>query len=664
MPEYTMPDPGQSRAPSYTGDPETLERFFDELDRHAERIPDIDDRAKVMTWARIAKEHLDNWNEFKNAIYEQYPGSRDSETADLSELLQLIEETSKIAVMTVPKLGQYQRKFTNLVVTLQESETVSTRQAVDYFLSPFPEDIIAKVDNILLAWEPKKARKEVYTLQNVYKALLFIYNGGLGLTKASTVRSGSTPPPATAVKTEPDFQLMMRTAVQEAMSQFVSQLSQQRVAAAPATPSTSQAPQQTATTAPALRPPRPSGCLFCGGQDHYLRFCNEARRYESEGLMKRNENNKYATPTGIEINRAMRGTFLKEQIDNWHIDNPGHRTTSTATASSNIVTVSHVQTADSDTDAKVAELTNAYQLSSSEVANLRQILANGVNRTKKEPRNPTASATITQDTATNPRTSHRYQSSIEDPKIVDAVIQRALQGTVQMNMKELLAIAPDVRKGIREQLQPKRVPQEATVTIHTCEHCKAPETQDEDDDAGIASLYQVDDNVKVPVVQSFHNAIASARSIEPLRVIYPVIEEKLRVEAIVDSGSEIVAMRRGVWELLNMGVSLDEGCTMESANSSRDKTLGLFKNVRFDVAGIRIYVHFQIVENAPYDILLGRPFHCVLSAITQDYPDGRSDITLRDSTTGHRQMIPTGLRLRRPPEPVEQCEAFHKSMSL
>ncbi|KAF4568618.1 hypothetical protein EYR40_009977 [Pleurotus pulmonarius] len=199
----------------------------------------------------------------------------------------------------------------------------------------------------------------------------------------------------------------------------------------------------------------------------------------------------------------MRGAYFKDQIDNWHHDNPGHRTTAAATPTANLVSVTTLRKDNSSLDDKIRELTNIYKLSSSDVQDLRRILSNGTSTTTATPI-PTALAPA-QDTFTA-QTTHRYQSSIEDPKIIDSVIQRALNGTIQLTMKELLAISPDVRKGIRERLQPKRVPNEPTTSAQVCTTCRrpppapAPPDSDSDDDyeAAITALYQLDEDEPPP----------------------------------------------------------------------------------------------------------------------------------------------------------------------
>jgi len=47
---------------------------------------------------------------------------------------------------------------------------------------------------------------------------------------------------------------------------------------------------------------------------------------------------------------------------------------------------------------------------------------------------------------------------------------------------------------------------------------------------------------------------------------------------------------------------------MESANNTRNPTLGVVQNVRLSFGPITLTLHIQVVDYAPFEVLLGRPF--------------------------------------------------------
>ncbi|KAF7432513.1 hypothetical protein PC9H_004454 [Pleurotus ostreatus] len=168
MSTFYMPEPGQRHAPSFSGDPGSLERFFDEFKLYAVTA-NLDGSTKNMV-------HPNDWKAFKNAIYDEYPGSRISEFTSLSELEELITQYRN-QITTAAQLGKYRRRFTDICKTLQETSTLSECEVIQQFLSAFPDDMQATIDPILRILAPEKPRHEVYDLDTIYHAVLHTYNG-------------------------------------------------------------------------------------------------------------------------------------------------------------------------------------------------------------------------------------------------------------------------------------------------------------------------------------------------------------------------------------------------------------------------------------------------------------------------------------------------------
>ncbi|RDB21238.1 hypothetical protein Hypma_011325 [Hypsizygus marmoreus] len=59
-----------------------------------------------------------------------------------------------------------------------------------------------------------------------------------------------------------------------------------------------------------------------------------------------------------------------------------------------------------------------------------------------------------------------------------------------------------------------------------------------------------------------------ASDFEKLRALDLVLEDSVNVECILDSGSQIVALRKEIWEQLGAPVRSDLIMTMESANGT------------------------------------------------------------------------------------------------
>ncbi|KIJ21294.1 hypothetical protein PAXINDRAFT_64647 [Paxillus involutus ATCC 200175] len=80
---------------------------------------------------------------------------------------------------------------------------------------------------------------------------------------------------------------------------------------------------------------------------------------------------------------------------------------------------------------------------------------------------------------------------------------------------------------------------------------------------------------------------------------------------------------------------------MQSVNKSSDSTIGIIENLGLDLGVGELYLQVQVIPKAPFHILLGRPFHCLMRATTEDFLDGKQLLTLRNPNTGKHYKIST-----------------------
>ena len=95
---------------------------------------------------------------------------------------------------------------------------------------------------------------------------------------------------------------------------------------------------------------------------------------------------------------------------------------------------------------------------------------------------------------------------------------------------------------------------------------------------------------------------------------------------------------------------------MQSAHGGLRQTKGLTRNVPFRFGEITIYLQLHVVENAPYKVLLGRPFDAITRSQIRNYGDGDQLITITCPNSKLRCTIPTyarGRGIQMPPEPDE-----------
>lgn len=143
-----------------------------------------------------------------------------------------------------------------------------------------------------------------------------------------------------------------------------------------------------------------------------------------------------------------------------------------------------------------------------------------------------------------------------------------------------------------------------------------------------------------------------------LRVIFPLVDGKHRIEAVIDSGSQIVSMALSEAERLNITWDPDIQIYMQSANGQLKKSAGLARNVPFVVGEIAAYLQVHIIDQPAYKILLGRPFDILTESQVNNSANGGQVITLKDPNTGRRCTVPTHPRgtysAATRPEPLPQ----------
>ena len=80
---------------------------------------------------------------------------------------------------------------------------------------------------------------------------------------------------------------------------------------------------------------------------------------------------------------------------------------------------------------------------------------------------------------------------------------------------------------------------------------------------------------------------------------------------------------------------------MLSANTSIYTTIGILENLLLDFGMEEVMVQVQILACTNFDLLLGQPFHCLMSATTDNFPNGLQPITLHDPNISKQFTLPT-----------------------
>lgn len=77
--------------------------------------------------------------------------------------------------------------------------------------------------------------------------------------------------------------------------------------------------------------------------------------------------------------------------------------------------------------------------------------------------------------------------------------------------------------------------------------------------------------------------------------------------------------------------------------------MDLIKNLPMCLSPMKVYLQMQVVNDAPFEVLLGQPFFDVTSCSNISSLGGDHKICVRDPKTGYNYLFPTQPRPQTPP---------------
>lgn len=213
----------------------------------------------------------------------------------------------------------------------------------------------------------------------------------------------------------------------------------------------------------------------------------------------------------------------------------------------------------------------------------------------------------------------KYQASIEDQKLTDELIALLLEGKLSSTTPaHILAASAPVRKALSDRLRPRRV-----------------ET---------GAFKELSNQPDIPPTPD-SSASRAADFTLPLQEVDVVINGKTVDAGVLDQGSQIIAIRADLAREVGAIVNTKNRLEMEGANSSTSWTIGCAENLTMSIGSIKFQVHAYVVENAPFRLLLGQPFHNLLLSRLEDNTDGSVDLSIHDPADQSRIVqVPTKAR--------------------
>jgi hypothetical protein len=300
---FRMPIRGTDSAPKYDGSTENLIAFIDDFEDLADQagLQGTDRIRGIIRYVPTSEREL--WSEtpeakgtdygaFIKEVKRMYPGCEGDRRYAVADLQTIARNQASKSMYSVKELGDYQRAFLKVARALIDKDRIGKAERDRIFLEGFPSDIQAQTRTRLMIKFPDHHPQDPYPFNDVVAAAEFLLPG-IGV--AGTV-------PAATPALSPGF-------------------------APTYTPSTAtQAPAQQ-QSAPNLVVKQefvarraggygPSGCIFCGGTDHYMGRCREKEAYITAGKCKVDTaTNKLVLPNGGWIPGRQSDGTLKERLD-------------------------------------------------------------------------------------------------------------------------------------------------------------------------------------------------------------------------------------------------------------------------------------------------------------------------------------------------------------
>ncbi|GAW09026.1 protein [Lentinula edodes] len=239
--------------------------------------------------------------------------------------------------------------------------------------------------------------------------------------------------------------------------------------------------------------------------------------------------------------------------------------------------------------------------------------------------------------------NYRYRAPIETEAAVERVIQTGMSSMVSVRQDDLLAIAPEYRKKVKDSITSWRIGVDGGLLDEAMVL----------EDVLMLDLDLANGMYSVPVTpESLKNFFTDfgdakegdgfyvARESHSIRAVNAMIGGR-PAHCILDGGCSIVVMSDSACNAFGLAFDPEKRINLQSANGNTDWSLGLAKDVPFRFGDVVAFLQVQVVDSPAYDFILGRPFEILMQASYKNFLSGDQHLTLSDPNTHKTTTIPT-----------------------
>ncbi|KAF8871518.1 hypothetical protein BD779DRAFT_1453911, partial [Infundibulicybe gibba] len=626
------------------------------------------------TWEGYDVYETGTYTEFKKKVLHHYPGGDNSPRYTRGDLDALVSRTARIGIKSLDDLIDYARKFQMITDYLRSAKRMHELDLGRRFLDGFPPSLAREVDQQIRMMFPEREDEDSDTFEDVQKAARIVLRRAMSRPAVS-----SAPAPVTATDMASIFKDLQQSLIQALAPQ----------------------PGNSATFVSIAN----RNCNFCGLEGHFVARCPVAEQYVQDGKIRRNHENRIVLSTGAYIPGPIQGRTMQERVDEWHRRNPGQlaagRLSSNANPTSQMIySINTVSTPRSANTYHYGREVNALKqprrfMESVDVPRVLQrpsstsATSSAAKNTPQSPvqelavPGPTPEVTITppeedgtdlhpfrhvKEAAYAPpqqrnlgapagkpskpaAPAYKTSAPVQDSATNDGVLERMLGSSVMLTLKELLAASPEARSSLKDMLTPRRIatPDESTLMLAETEllpfpvsnHPDAPTGQAPPPPDSIVIPDKYDTFITTHGSRGHEDYLKVAKESHALRSLMVLVDNQKYIEAIIDPGSQIIAMSEEVCHGLGLTYDPTVQLSMQSANGDVDLSLGLARNVSLRIGDITLFVQIHVIRAPAYDILLGRPFDVLTGSIVKNYSNEDQTITLKDPNTGQVSTLQT-----------------------
>jgi len=642
-----------------------------------------------------------NYAVWRTKIEEVYPELQEVRKVRVADLSKFVGDVSRGEPLTDQTVKDYYRRFITMSKPLRTQEKIGKIDEDTLFWSGFPDVNQRVLDRRLLHDQPDRSKDEPWGMADVYKAAMTVLGSstrwaevdggrGTGWVKEEEVARGrgevrvrfATPAatPIRAKSEDRDIDALVSTMHASARTSLEYHKAYTRLAITspkaaepflkPLNPHDVRTNQNAGSTASAMRSTSPTpflNCMFCDIVGCKIRSCPVAADYKKKGWVKEDGNPpRFVFPDGSPIVRGPVGGIRKvvdDAMAGKTRDVPPHM----SRASSGAMLVEYGEEAMMFSLERL-DMSEVEDVGGSGMVDVREMQAEEVNdgvmcvglgevalgalaatrapaKTNDQATKPSSSNADSTQNSVPASTQYHFSCDAEKVSINEKVFQDVLKGRNNMPLEELLSISPDIRRRLGEYQRVRKVEGPRVGAgmrdargghAYTVGDAAEVFEQDWGADEGDGGGCGCDRNQSQAVERTIPFSCA-------LREVDVKLNGKVLCTGVLDTGSQLMLVREDVWKLMGASLDTSRRTKMHNADNQASYALGVADSVQVDIGGSIVYLHFSVVRDAPFQVLIGLPWMKQIQCRTIHSGD-MVTLNWKDPDTGRAVSLPTSPR--------------------